>query len=45
MIFLDLKLPKLGGLEVLRQLKNNPATKIIPVVVLTSSKEDEDILE
>ena len=43
-ILLDLKLPKIDGLDVLRQIKNNPATQIIPVVVLTSSKQDEDMV-
>lgn len=42
-IFLDLKLPKIGGLEVLKEIKSNPLTKMIPVVVVTSSKEDPDI--
>ena len=44
-IVLDLKLPKVGGLEVLRRIKSEPRTKTIPVVVLTSSKEDRDLLE
>jgi len=42
-VLLDLKLPKVDGMEVLRRLKNDPATKSIPVVVLTSSNEDKDI--
>ena len=44
LILLDLKLPKVDGLEVLRQVKSNPATQVIPVVVLTSSKQDEDLV-
>lgn len=42
-IFLDLKLPRMSGLEVLRELKGDERTRAIPVVVVTSSREDPDI--
>jgi len=45
LVMLDLKLPKVDGLDVLRAIKGNPATRTIPVVVLTSSHEQRDIVE
>jgi CheY-like chemotaxis protein len=44
-VLLDLKMPKVDGLEVLRQVKGDPVFKIIPIVVLTSSRQEQDIVE
>jgi two-component system, response regulator len=44
-VLLDLKLPKVDGIEVLRRLKGDVRTRIIPVVILTSSKEQQDVIE
>ncbi|MFZ5477090.1 MAG: response regulator [Myxococcota bacterium] len=44
-VLLDLKLPKLSGIDVLRRMRSEPRTEVVPVVVLTSSSEDRDIVD
>ena len=43
-ILLDIKMPKVDGIEVLRQIKSNETTRTIPVVIMTSSKEEQDLI-
>jgi two-component system response regulator len=45
LVLLDIKLPKIDGLEVLRRIRSHERTKLLPVIVLTASKEDEDICQ
>jgi two-component system response regulator len=45
LVLLDLKMPKVDGLEVLRQLRANERTRLLPVVILTTSKQDQDIID
>ena len=45
LVLLDLKMPKMDGLEVLRQLRVESRTRLLPVVILTSSKEEQDLIE
>jgi len=45
LVLLDIKMPKVDGIEVLRRLKGDPATRSIPVVVMTSSNEERDVVE
>lgn len=45
LIVLDLNLPKISGLEVLRRIRSDERTRLLPVVVMTSSQEDEDIIQ
>ena len=44
-VLLDLNLPKLGGIDVLKRIRADPRTRLLPVIVLTSSKEDRDLVD
>lgn len=43
-VLLDLKLPKIDGIEVLRRIRNDPRTRLVPVIILTSSREEQDLI-
>lgn len=44
-VLLDLNMPRMGGLEVLQQIREHPVTKLLPVVILTTSKEEKDVAQ
>jgi two-component system response regulator len=45
LVLLDLNMPKMGGFDVLKHIRNDPRTELLPVVVLTTSKEDRDLID